>query len=726
MNLTKKLNIVNIKQLNKIFNILLLILLAIIVEIVVCNGDKIIAMFDNYSRQEIALPYNQSIKDTGIVLNKSNHNIVINGLDIDLNNIYIYTKGTYNTYLKGKISISDENYKYKLSDVKVFTINPGGEHNYKFITVRGRGNVKTIVIDFENITSDIIVSKLVLNEDEKIDFSFVRLLLILIIISSIAYSYQNSLLFKAFDLSDNRLVKLNIIVVAAISALPLLIMFGYFGENTNSILYYFYGGQSGFPITTDEKSFLTKIPSTIDELRFSDPYVVMMDAFSKGQVFMDYPVDPRLNQLNNIMDYSERMSNNIFGFYDASFYKGKWYYYFGIAPLIFYYPVFWVTGMVPTLPFAHGVFAFIASICVAYAFSFLYKFFNLKVSIPIFLLGEISVIIGSFVLGYQQLCGFYTLRYSLSVIIISVYIVALLSQCSTNCYGWKYNTLLVLMAFLVVLQVQNRPNMILILIMLSLPIIIYLIKRDFKVLIKRFVIFILPILIAGGIFTAWFNYIRFENIFEFGIHSQISMFDSRKFNVEFTWFKFINFIYYMFLENVKFDNIFPFYHADFSEGVNLAVFTYLTVRWSLNEAPIMFFILFAFVGFFKKGREFFMEGEPIKLRLLSFIGILSVISSIITSYMSFSMIGVAGSYIFESTFPLVMFGVLLMFQILNINNKHLYCINKVYFVLLNIIFIWFMVTSILYIFFISFDLGFLKGVNPDFYMDIENIFTPFN
>ena len=90
MNLTKKLNIVNIKQLNKIFNILLLILLAIIVEIVVCNGDKIIAMFDNYSRQEIALPYNQSIKDTGIVLNKSNHNIVINGLDIDLNNIYIY------------------------------------------------------------------------------------------------------------------------------------------------------------------------------------------------------------------------------------------------------------------------------------------------------------------------------------------------------------------------------------------------------------------------------------------------------------------------------------------------------------------------------------------------------------------------------------------------------------------------------------------------------------
>ncbi len=78
-------------------------------------------------------------------------------------------------------------------------------------------------------------------------------------------------------------------------------------------------------------------------------YNMLAESFSKGKLSLDYPVSDTLKQMDNPYDTNERaklnLVENIDFLWDASFYNGRYYVYFGVVPVLtFYLPYYLITG----------------------------------------------------------------------------------------------------------------------------------------------------------------------------------------------------------------------------------------------------------------------------------------------------------------------------------------------------------------------------------------------
>lgn len=79
-----------------------------------------------------------------------------------------------------------------------------------------------------------------------------------------------------------------------------------------------------------------------------NPYIEQFDAFMKGQLHIDYEPDPRLAALEDPYDYFARSDSGAYYLWDRALYDGKYYSYFGIAPIVtFYYPYYLTHGALP-------------------------------------------------------------------------------------------------------------------------------------------------------------------------------------------------------------------------------------------------------------------------------------------------------------------------------------------------------------------------------------------
>ena len=78
-----------------------------------------------------------------------------------------------------------------------------------------------------------------------------------------------------------------------------------------------------------------------DDIENYNIYEQQFDAFLKGQLYLDIPVDTNLLSLENPYDKTERAATGVLYAWDHAFYHGKYYSYYGTAPiLVFYYPYF--------------------------------------------------------------------------------------------------------------------------------------------------------------------------------------------------------------------------------------------------------------------------------------------------------------------------------------------------------------------------------------------------
>ena len=94
-----------------------------------------------------------------------------------------------------------------------------------------------------------------------------------------------------------------------------------------------------------------------------DPYTLTFDAFRKGQVYLDLEVDPALATLDNVYDNSERREMGVSYSWDTAYKSGKYYSYFGVTPiLVLYYPIYLLTGKLPTVPITVDVFATLSAL----------------------------------------------------------------------------------------------------------------------------------------------------------------------------------------------------------------------------------------------------------------------------------------------------------------------------------------------------------------------------
>ena len=101
-----------------------------------------------------------------------------------------------------------------------------------------------------------------------------------------------------------------------------------------------------------------------------NPYIQQFDAWEKGQLNIDFEVDSRILELENPYDYQARRLAGGYYLWDRAMYDGKYYSYFGIAPIVtVYYPYWLIKGALPGDSTVMAVFIFITALFCRSRFS---------------------------------------------------------------------------------------------------------------------------------------------------------------------------------------------------------------------------------------------------------------------------------------------------------------------------------------------------------------------
>ncbi len=259
----------------------------------------------------------------------------------------------------------------------------------------------------------------------------------------------------------------------------------------------------------------------------ADIYIRQFDAWQKGMIELDLPVDERLAALENPYDPAARKQSGAAYSWDYAFFDGKYYSYFGIAPIIMLYaPMHALTGNLPNIPLACLILAIAAVIMTALAYREVVLRFIKKPNLWLFLIGLAGVVCASGVyLGV--LCSDMYYVAVLSAQVFSMAFVFLAVRAMREDKLWARMILLVLAALALTLTVWSRPTVALMCVAIF-PLFIEFIFKIRKDTLKDGLLtvasFALP-LIAGAIAVMWYNNARFGSPLDFGANYQLTVSD---------------------------------------------------------------------------------------------------------------------------------------------------------------------------------------------------------
>ena len=265
-----------------------------------------------------------------------------------------------------------------------------------------------------------------------------------------------------------------------------------------------------------------------NNMDLKDMYRELTKSIKQGKITLDLPEEYReeLLTLQNYQDYSEREKETHYLF-DSAFYKGNFYCYYGIIPVI--------TVLLP-IALLTGIYCYSNVICIVYGtlvmiillkiYLKLLEKFKVNFSFILEFLGYVTLLLTMelFVLKFQpnfyqavDLCGIFWGLFAFWQIIS-------LENSS------KIKQKLVLIGLSYGCMVLTRPVYVFYIVPIVIAIWKYLIQNK-KIEWKNVIVVTLPIVIMA-IFQMWYNYIRFENILEFGQIYQITVNDTSTLKLE--------------------------------------------------------------------------------------------------------------------------------------------------------------------------------------------------
>ena len=292
-----------------------------------------------------------------------------------------------------------------------------------------------------------------------------------------------------------------------------------------------------------------------DPIDINNVYAMTLDAWEKGQVYMDFePSEERLS-LENPYDNSVR---EFYFDWDYAFYNGKYYCYFGCAPVaLLYVPYYELTGKVLPLNWAYCIMTEAVIVTLFGLILTLVRKFCKRPPLILLLLGLVSAVAGSgvlFGLNYSDryhLCiltgmfglflalwtGFaamdtrQSIRTTNRLQQLAFWRKQDASEMSVSVYrvveqrSWKRFVLLAVSAIGTVITAASRPNL-LVYVLILVPVFLqYLLFRKeirLSVRLTSAACYLVPA-IAGAAVIMWYNQIRFDDPFQFGSIYQMTV-----------------------------------------------------------------------------------------------------------------------------------------------------------------------------------------------------------
>jgi hypothetical protein len=255
-------------------------------------------------------------------------------------------------------------------------------------------------------------------------------------------------------------------------------------------------------------------------------YALLAEAFLNGQLHLLEQPTAQLLSAENPYDFYQRGQHSEY-LWDTSLYQGKYFLYFGAVPsLLFYLPIKVLLGFYPTDDL---VIAVLSLATIAVLFATCKRIAEKLVNTPLFgppslwflyiaFASSLSLQLGGAVYVVAAVSGM--LFQSLALLCLLLTMSPQKAECRPTRWWWA-----LLCGCAVIAAVGCRPTH-LVLVPIGAIMIVGagVFAANTKNSLKNLCAFLLPVVI-GGAAIAWYNYARFESIFEFGQRYQLSVTD---------------------------------------------------------------------------------------------------------------------------------------------------------------------------------------------------------
>lgn len=432
-----------------------------------------------------------------------------------------------------------------------------------------------------------------------------------------------------------------------------------------------------------------------DPIDINNVYAMTLEAWEKGQVYMDFePSEERLS-LENPYDNSVR---EFYFDWDYAFYNGKYYCYFGCAPVaLLYVPYYELTGKVLPLNWAYCIMTEAVIVTLFGLILTLVRKFCKRPPLILLLLGLVSAVAGSgvlFGLNYSDryhlciLTGMFGLFLSLWMgfaAMDSSYAVRTTKQLRklslqraqqgngeppeqeeipmpVSPYtvkkreNWKRFVLLAVSAIGTVITAASRPNMLLYVLIL-VPVFLHLLfRKDLKLSAKitSAACYLIPVA-AGAAAIMWYNKIRFDDPFQFGSIYQMTV-DNTAAN-KITLSRLPAAIAVYFFGGLDQLNDFPFLRTKYSNIANRQMYLYVEGTIGAFTLPSVLLGALSFPFVWKRWKR--KHSGFVRRVILAMIAVLAVA----LAWVDFSMAGVILRYALDILVILSVLSTILLLQV---------------------------------------------------------------
>lgn len=498
---------------------------------------------------------------------------------VDYENIFIDTKNVEITlegiqdYVTGSLWICDESNRYEYRQVNTFHINPGDDRFSKAVmAVDSNGKIEKMKVQLEASDGTVGIRQILLNAKPAFPFHVIRFFctagVFLLIWAIVRFRwYQQQV--------ETKNKKQQGILAAA---LLFCILF--------AIQVYRFSPYALIPAVIEYPLEKNTYYSTLVEEY--GPYVQQFDSFRKGQLHSDVLPSKELEELDNVYDFSERKIKEIPYKWDASYYNGQYYFYFGIAPVIlFYFPFYGITGALPSDGITLLFFSILSIIGIFMALPQVVKALRIKANFLIYLLSHLALVFGSLIYMAQGAVQYYEISMLSTLACIGFFLWGIFGACNQT-KMWKKVFLYAIAGVSVVMAVLSRPSCILLFMGLGTPVMLGVLKRkDYAVSEKlmQAAAFLIPVA-AGAAGIMYFNYVRFGSPLEFGLRYQLTVrdisYDSTSFGIKTLLYSF----YYYFLMPFSWQLHFPYLSMDITNIVDYGRYIYNSHMAGLFAIPM--------------------------------------------------------------------------------------------------------------------------------------------
>ena len=601
------------------------------------------------------------------LISKENASIEIKNINTNIRTIKLDVK------LKGKLDVLTYNIEYtdETSEnyrelPKKILVNDIERSKYTACYLSGKS--EKIKIQINNMQNkEIQINNIIINEMVPIDFSIIRCSILFFIILSI-YMIKNNSDFSIPYNTKNENQKTIIIIVMGVFITILI--------------------------------WQTII---LGDMKFESEYSeIFTNALINKQVHLEVEPDESLINLKNPYDQTAR--KNINYLWDVAYYKENYYIYFGILPaLILFVPFKLITGEYLSMNIGIFLFSIWQTIITVKLMLLIYKKWFNKTAFRYLILAITISLFGSLILWINGRPDMYEL------FIVSGACFAM--QGLYFIMKWlereKVEPIYLLAASIfLALSVACRPNL-LIMSMFIIPILIYLIKtyKDNRENTIKSILYIATPYMIIGVLCMVYNYIRFDNIFEFGSNYQLTVNDIGKLENRIATIPVGIFTAFFMLPS--FTTVFPFYNL-YNSTLNFFGYYYVeNIVCGLFILNPICWIIFFTKSILKRDKK----NKEKKIAIYTAIAIVAVL--VITTIMK---AGTLQRYAYDYIWLLITVSCMLVFQLIdNIKDKNLkrYILNSLIIIAIITVFSNFIVGAVVS------ENELLRKYNPKQYYDIR-------